>query len=113
MPSSHAICIIIKIDGATANGQQPRHHLHRHHCCCSCLQAVCGGELQAHFDDLDWVRYGASGDARDGTSTEVHIGVFVSAVEPVSNNLLSISVREEVYRACGDDADECGHETLE
>ena len=106
-----------RIDGAPANGRRPRRGLHRRRrrrcCCCSCLQVVRGGELQARLDDPDRVRRGAGGDARDGGGAEVHVGVFASAVEPVGDDLLSVSVREEVYRARGDDADECGHETLE
>jgi len=76
------------------------------------LQVICSRELQAHLNDLDQVYCGAGGDAHHGASAEVHIGVFMSAVEPVSDNLLFISICEEVYEVCRDDADKCGHKTL-
>ena len=44
---------------------------------------------------------------------EVHLGVFLSAVEWVGDDLISVSVREEVYRPRRDGADEGAHETLE
>jgi len=47
-------------------------------------------------------------DARDGGGAEVHVGVFFSVVESVGDDLLSVSVREEVYRPRRDDVDEGG-----
>lgn len=80
--------------------------------CCRCCVVRGGGELHARFDDPDRIRRCAGGDPRDGSGAEVHVGVFLSAVELVRDDVLSVTVREEVYRARGDDADEGGHETL-
>jgi hypothetical protein len=43
----------------------------------------------------------------------VHVRVFLSVVELVGDDLLAVAVREEVYGARGDDADERGSEALE
>ena len=71
------------------------------------------GELQPRLDDPDWICRGARGDTRDCGSTEVYVGVFLSVVELVGDDLFSVTVREEVYGAGRDDADESGSETFE
>ena len=43
----------------------------------------------------------------------MHVGVFLSVVELVGDDLFAIAVCEEVYRARGDDANERGPEALE
>ena len=42
----------------------------------------------------------------------MHVRVFFSVVESVRDDLLAVAVREKVYRARRDDADQSGHETL-
>jgi hypothetical protein len=42
----------------------------------------------------------------------VHVGVFLSVVELVGDDLFTVAVCEEVYGARGDDADERGSEAL-
>ena len=42
----------------------------------------------------------------------MHVGVFLSIVELIRDDLLAVAIREEVYRARWDDTDQCGHETL-
>jgi hypothetical protein len=43
----------------------------------------------------------------------VHIRIFFPVVELVGDDLFAVAVREEVYRACRDDADEGGSEASE
>jgi len=61
---------------------------------------------EACLDDPDRFRPGARRDACNGGGAEVHVGVFLSVVESVCEDLLSVSVREEVYRPRRDDVDE-------
>jgi len=82
-----------KDDTSTDGRGGPR----RYGCRCRRCQLVRGGKLQARLDDPDRVRRGARDDACDGGGEEVHVGVFLSAVEPVGDDFLSVSVREEVY----------------
>ena len=75
-------------------------------------RSVRGRELQARLDDPDRIRRRAGGDARDGGSAEVDVGVFLAGVESVGDDLLSVAIREEIYRARGNDSHQSGHETL-
>ena len=43
----------------------------------------------------------------------MHVGVFLSVVELVGDDLFTVAVCEEVYGARGDNADEGGPEALE
>ena len=43
----------------------------------------------------------------------MHVRIFLSVVELVGDDLFAVAICEEVYRACGDDADERGPEALE
>ena len=43
----------------------------------------------------------------------MHIGIFLSVVELFGDDLLAVAIREKVYRARWNDADQGGHETLE
>lgn len=43
----------------------------------------------------------------------MHVGVFLSVVELVGDDLFTVAVGEEVYGARGDDTDESGPEALE
>jgi len=41
------------------------------------------------------------------------IGVLYTVVEPLGDNLLPVSIGEEVYRPGGDNSDECGSKSFE
>lgn len=71
------------------------------------------GELQPCFDDPDRIRRSARDDACNGGSREMDVGVFLSVVETIGNDLLAVAVGEKVDRACGNNADQCRTETLE
>ena len=43
----------------------------------------------------------------------MYIGIFLSVVELIGDDMFAIAIGEEVYRARGDDADERGPEALE
>ena len=43
----------------------------------------------------------------------MHVGVFLSVVELVGDDLFAVAVREEVYGARGDNTDEGGPQALE
>jgi hypothetical protein len=75
-------------------------------------RSVRGRELQARLDDPDRIRRRARGDARYGGGAEVDVGVFLAVVELVGDDLLSVAIREEIYRPRGDDPHQSGHETL-
>ena len=71
------------------------------------------GQLQPRFDNPDRVRRGAGEDACNSCRREMDVGVFLSVIEIIGNNLLAVAVGEKVDRTCGNNANQCWTETLE
>ena len=65
-------------------------------------------QLHARLDHPDGVRRAPGDDTRESRRGEVHVRVLAALVERVRDDLLAVSVCEEIDRAGGDDPDECG-----
>ena len=69
--------------------------------------------MHASLDHPNGIGSSPSDNACEGSRGEMHVTVFVAVIEVFRDDLLPVSVREEVDGSCWDDANEGWAEPFE
>jgi len=70
-------------------------------------------ELKTRLDDPDRVRCRPGYNSGDCSCNKMNVGVFLSVIEMIGDYLLAVTVRVEIYRTCGYDANQGWAKPLE